>query len=354
MKLSDFDYELPGERIAQAPLARRDDSRLMVLPRLPVTDPPSHRRFRDLPGLLRAGDLLVFNDTRVFPARLQGRKATSGGKVEALLLESLGEGRWRALCGSSKPLRPGGELLFAEGRGEPIRAWIEEAEGEGVQRLRFELPDEALLARLEAGAGEVPLPPYIQREEDDAAAGADRERYQTIFARERGAVAAPTAGLHFTEETFAALAAAGTERTFITLHVGPGTFLPVRGESVAGHKMHEESYEIGEAAAGAIAACKARGGRVISVGTTSLRALEAAASAAGELAVGPGRTELFVTPGFGFRVVDGLLTNFHLPRSTLLMLVAALAGRERLLAAYREAIDEGYRFYSYGDAMLLV
>ncbi len=364
MKLSDFDYALPPERIAQRPLDARDDSRLLVLPR--TEGAAQHAHFVDLPARLRAGDLLVLNDTRVFPARLIGRKVASGGRVEALLIESLGASRWSAICGSSKPLREGAELVFEGGEGEVLRATLERSEGDGVHLLAFDCDDAALMQVLEAGLGEIPLPPYIHREaeaedwaEPPARLDDDRQRYQTVFARERGAVAAPTAGLHFTPQTFEALEAAGIERTFVTLHVGPGTFLPIRGETVEGHRMHEEVYEISPAAVEAIEACRARGGRVIGVGTTSLRALESAAVAAEDAAgvpllPGRARTRLFVKPGYRFQIVDGLLTNFHLPRSTLLMLVAAMVGRERLLEAYQEAIAREYRFYSYGDAMLVL
>ncbi len=350
MKLSDFDYDLPEERIAQRPLADRDASRLLLLPR--IEGAPSHHRFADLPRLLRPGDLLVCNDTRVFPARLVGWKVATGGRVEALLLEPHASGCWRALCGASKPIRVGARLAFGESSGALV-AEVEAAEGEGVFRLRFDASPDAILRALEAGLGEVPLPPYIRRQR---AGEEDRERYQTIYARVPGAVAAPTAGLHFTASLFRALAETGVARTFVTLHVGPGTFLPIRTETLEAHTMHEEAYEIPAEAARAIRACKARGGRVVCVGTTALRAVEAAAarSVDGTLPVGRARTRLFIRPGFEPRVADGLITNFHLPRSTLLVLVAALAGRERVLAAYREAITRGYRFYSYGDAMLIL
>lgn len=346
MRPEDFDFDLPEDRIAQAPLAERDASRLLVLPR--AGGAPEHRAFRDLPDLLAPGDLLVANDARVIPARLYGRKAGSGGRVEVLLTERVDLHGWKALCGSSKPLRVGGVIEL-----DGCTAEVVAAEGEGAYRLRFDLTGEALLAHLEAGAGEVPLPPYIHREGGEAPVD-DRARYQTIFARQPGAVAAPTAGLHFTDAVLAALAERGVGLATVTLYVGPGTFLPVRVDRLEDHRMHEEAYEVPEATARAVAETHARGGRVVAVGTTSLRTLEAAADGAGGVRAGPGRTDLFVRPGYDLRAVDGLVTNFHLPRSTLLMLVSALAGRERVLAAYREAVARRYRFYSYGDAMLLL
>ena len=347
MRTDDFDYALPEACIAQAPLPERDASRLMWLPR--GAHPPRHHRFRDLPNLLSPGDLLVLNDARVVPARVRGHKAETGGAVEALLIEVAEGHTWRAMCRTSKPLRPGQRLDFGE-----VSARVDAREEDGFVRLDFEAPPEAVLAWLEAGAGEMPLPPYIRRG-GNAAPVDDRDRYQTVYARVPGAVAAPTAGLHFTERVFRALEMRGVERTAVTLYVGPGTFLPVRAERVEDHVMHTERYEVPEEAARAIGAARARGGRVIAVGTTALRTLEAAFDAqTGTVRAGPGRTDLFIRPGYRFRVVDGLVTNFHLPKSTLLMLVSALAGRERILAAYQEAIEAGYRFYSYGDAMLIL
>ncbi|HSN91517.1 MAG TPA: tRNA preQ1(34) S-adenosylmethionine ribosyltransferase-isomerase QueA [Anaeromyxobacteraceae bacterium] len=341
MKISDFDYGLPEDLVAQAPVTPRDASRLLVLP---ASGPLEHRRFADLPELLRPGDLLVLNDTRVIPARLVGRKAT-GGRVEILLCEPLEGGlgrRWRALGQASKPIREGSVLSF-----DGLEARVERAEGDGflVVALDREGPElEAALAR----AGRVPLPPYVRREPTEE----DRERYQTIWAAAPGSAAAPTAGLHFTAPLLDRLSERGVERTAVTLHVGPGTFLPVRAESLDEHRLHAERYEVPPEAARAFAAARARGGRVVAVGTTAVRTLESAFEG-GDLRAGAGRTELFVRPGHPFRAVDLLVTNFHLPRSTLLVLACAFGGRERVLAAYREAVRLRYRFFSYGDAMLL-
>jgi S-adenosylmethionine:tRNA ribosyltransferase-isomerase len=342
MQVSDFDYTLPEQLIAQSPVTPRDASRLLLLP---GTGPVEHRRFTDLPGLLRAGDLLVFNDTRVIPARLVGRKADTGGRAELLLLEPLdGElgARWRAMGQASKALRAGARLEFG-----PLSALVESVLGEGFYDVRLDREGAALEAAL-SQAGKIPLPPYIRREPD----AEDAERYQTIFARSPGSAAAPTAGLHFTPELLAALTARGVERAAVTLHVGPGTFLPFRGESLEAHRMHEERYLVPEATAQAFSDCRARGGRVVAVGTTALRTLESACID-GRLEAGPGRTSLFVRPGYRFAATDWLVTNFHLPRTTLLVLVCALGGTERVLSAYRQAVDEKYRFFSYGDALLV-
>ena len=341
MRLSDFDFELPEELVAQEPVTPRDASRLLVLPRAGA---PEHRRFADLPDLLSPGDLLVFNDTKVIPARLVGTKPT-GGRVELLLCEPLAGGlgrRWRAMGQASKPIREGSTLAF-----DGLEARVEASEGEGFYVVTLDREGAALEAAL-ARAGRIPLPPYIRR----APSEVDRERYQTIWARAPGSAAAPTAGLHFTEAVLARLAARGVARTAVTLHVGPGTFLPVRGDSLEGHRMHAEQYEVLPEAADAIAACRARGGRVVAVGTTSVRTLESAWHE-GAVAAGAGRTRLFIRPGHAFAAVDALVTNFHLPRSTLLMLVCAFGGTGRVLSAYREAISQRYRFFSYGDAMLL-
>ncbi|HET8540934.1 MAG TPA: tRNA preQ1(34) S-adenosylmethionine ribosyltransferase-isomerase QueA [Anaeromyxobacter sp.] len=341
MRLSDFDYALPEELVAQEPVSPRDASRLLVVR---PEGPFEHRRFGELDALLAEGDLLVFNDTKVIPARLVGRKA-SGGKVEILLCEPLAGGlgrRWRAMGQASKAIRAGAALDF-----DGLSARVLEAEGEGFYVVELDREGEALEAAL-ARAGRVPLPPYIRREPDER----DRARYQTIWARAPGSAAAPTAGLHFTDALLARLDARGVRRTAVTLHVGPGTFLPIRGDSVEDHRMHAEAYEVPAAAAAELAACRARGGRVVAVGTTSVRTLESAFD--GErVAPGAGRTALFVRPGHRFRAVDALVTNFHLPRSTLLVLVCAFGGRERILAAYRESVSARYRFFSYGDAMLL-
>jgi S-adenosylmethionine:tRNA ribosyltransferase-isomerase len=301
-----------------------------------------HRRVRDLPDLLRPGDLLVVNDTRVLPARLFGRRLPSGGRVELLLAERLDERTWEALLKPGRRASPGTRLELAPGLLAEVAARGED----GRFRVRFSEPVEPHLDRL----GHVPLPPYIHRPDEPA----DRERYQTVYAREPGAIAAPTAGLHFDEALLAALAARGVERAALTLHVGLGTFKPITADLVHEHRMDAERFVVPEATADAVRRARAERRRVVAVGTTVVRALEGAAAAhGGEVRAGAGSTTLFVYPGFPFRVVDVLLTNFHLPRSTLLMLVCAFAGRERVLAAYREAVEAGYRFYSYGDAMLV-
>ncbi|HEY2030712.1 MAG TPA: tRNA preQ1(34) S-adenosylmethionine ribosyltransferase-isomerase QueA [Myxococcales bacterium] len=333
MDVQEFDYELPKELIAQEPLPERDASRLLYLPKDGA--PLQHRTVRELPALLREGDVLVANDARVIPARLRGRKAGTGGQVELLLFEPLGGADWRALAGASKPLRAGSEVEVAGARIEIVEV---RSGGEVVMKLPAE--GDALWALLDR-AGEVPLPPYLDR----APVAADAERYQTVFARERGAVAAPTAGLHFTPQLIERLRGAGIQFVYITLFVGPGTFLPVRATRTEDHRMHRERYVVPEETARAIAS---RRGRLIAIGTTALRTLEASSGAAGA-----GSTDLFITPGYSFRAVDGLFTNFHLPKSTLLMLVSALAGLERIRTAYAEAVRLRYRFFSYGDAMLI-
>jgi len=340
MDVAAFDYELPGELIAKAPLPERDASRLLVVPR--SEGAPEHRAVRDLPDLLREGDLLVVNDAKVIPARLRGHKQGTGGKVELLLVEPLGGRDWLALGSSSKPLRPGAVVEAHGARIEVVAA------GEGELTIRLPVEGEDLWRYLDE-AGETPLPPYIDRPPE----ASDRERYQTIFARERGAVAAPTAGLHFTDALVESLRLRGISLAPITLYVGPGTFLPVRSRRIEDHRMHRERYSVPRETAEAWSRTRERGGRVVAVGTTALRTLEAA-TGGGRLRAGPGATDLFVFPGYRFRAVDGLFTNFHLPRSTLLMLVAAFAGLDRILAAYREAVRQKYRFFSYGDAMLIV
>lgn len=349
-----FDYELPDELIAQAPLERRDGSRLMHVQR--ETGAWVHRQFSELPALLRPTDLLVVNDARVIPARLLGKKADTGGKVELLLVRPSAHGspvealaqvpsgsRWICLGQASKPIRVGARLVFD---GE-LRAEVDEVRRGGEYVVRFT----SALATLEAAiarAGQLPLPPYIQR----APTGDDAERYQTVYAATPGSVAAPTAGLHFTPEVLAALEARGVERVSVTLDVGPGTFLPVRDGDVANHVMHSERYSVSEASARVIRDAKAAGRRVIAVGTTVVRTLEALAGDQGIVA-GAGETAIFIKPGHSFRVIDGLITNFHLPKSTLVMLVSAFLGRERTLAAYAEAVRARYRFFSYGDSMFI-
>ena len=338
MLTSDFDYDLPASSIAQEPLPR-GESRLLVLDR---SGPERHARVRDLPRLLRPGDLLVLNDTRVIPARLFGRRAGGGGRMELLLVERVSEDEWDALVKPGKRARPGTAIELAPG----LTAEVVEKGEEGRYRLRFSEPVEPHLERL----GHVPLPPYIHRPDTSE----DRERYQTVYARSPGAIAAPTAGLHFTAELLRQIEDAGIGIARVTLHVGIGTFKPVSAERIEDHRMDRERYEIGEEAAEAIRRARERSSRIVAVGTTVVRTLESAALAGGgQVRAGGGSTALFITPGFRFQVVDALLTNFHLPRSTLLMLVSAFAGRERSLAAYEEAVREGYRFYSYGDAMLM-
>jgi S-adenosylmethionine:tRNA ribosyltransferase-isomerase len=339
MKLSDFDYELPPELIAREPLPERSASRLLVLR---LSDGAlEDRRVAELPQILSPGDLLVFNDTRVIPARLEARKP-SGGRVE-VLIERLLDGRQAlALLGSSRKPRPGAALGLAGGASLRVVErrgdfWLLAYDGPGT------------LGEYLERFGTVPLPPYLGRE----AEARDRERYQTVFAREPGAVAAPTAGLHFDASLLQALRARGIEQALLTLHVGAGTFLPVREEDPRRHRMHAERYRIPPQLVDAILRCRARGGRVVAIGTTVVRALESAAQG-GELRAGEGESELFIYPGYRFLAVDALFTNFHLPRSTLVMLVAAFAGRERVLAAYRHAVEARYRFYSYGDAMLIL
>jgi S-adenosylmethionine:tRNA ribosyltransferase-isomerase len=333
----DFDYELPEERIARTPAAR-GRARLLVLD---AEGEDRHRSVSDLPALLGPGDLVVVNDTRVVPARLAAVRVPSGGRVELLVLDCDQAGGWRALARPAKKLASGAALRV----GDAIDVMVEAREEGGVCRLRSAVPVAEILERF----GEVPLPPYLKR----AALPEDREWYQTVYAVAPGAVAAPTAGLHLTREMLAALDAAGVERAAITLHVGPGTFKPVKAERVEDHRLDAERYWVPEATCRAIERTRQRRGQVVAVGTTVVRCLEAAALAGGGTpAAGAGATDLFIRPGFRFQVVDRLLTNFHLPRSTLLMLVAAFAGKERVLAAYREAIERGYRFYSYGDAMV--
>ncbi|MFO8079528.1 MAG: tRNA preQ1(34) S-adenosylmethionine ribosyltransferase-isomerase QueA [Armatimonadota bacterium] len=340
MRVSDYDYELPPERIARYPAQRRDRSRLLVLDR--STGERGHREFHDLVELLEPGDFLALNDTRVIPARLFG-EAPTGGRVELLLLEPVEANLWRAIGRPGRRLRPGCEVSFGDGR---LTARILEIEEEEGIRL-VELEHEGELLELLDTIGEPPLPPYIDRDVE----ALDRERYQTVYAREPGAVAAPTAGLHFTEDLLEELRESGVQIGCVTLHVGLGTFRPVRVERVQDHEMHSEYYCVPEEFA---RRANRREGRLIAVGTTVTRTLESAADQTGEIHSGCGHTELFIYPGYNFRAIDALITNFHLPRSTLLMMVSAFLGsRERLMDAYREALERGYRFYSYGDAMLI-
>jgi len=341
MQRADFHYELPEELIARYPSERRSDCRLLCVDG--ESGGLAHRRFTDLLELLEPGDLLVFNDTRVIPARLHGHKA-SGGKVEMLLERPLDAHRGLAHIRSSKSPKPGTELIF-EG---DVRAVVE-GRREALFELRF-LGETPLIELLERH-GHMPLPPYIDRADELA----DRDRYQTVYARRDGAVAAPTAGLHFDEPLLERLAAKGVESAFVTLHVGAGTFQPVRADDIREHKMHSEWIEVNEAACAKVRAAQAAGRRVIAVGTTSVRCLESACAKSVDGAIAPysGETDIYIYPGYEWRCVDNLITNFHLPESTLLMLVSSFAGYETIMAAYREAVVERYAFFSYGDAMLL-
>lgn len=341
LTLSDFDFDLPTELIAQAPLSQRSDSRLLVVPRTGTPDGSLvDRQFRDLPSLLNAGDLLVFNDTRVIHARLYGQKA-SGGQVEVLIERSIGTHEALAQVRASKAPKPGTILRLADA----FEVEVIGREGEFFH-LRFPA-DQDLFALLER-YGKLPLPPYMTRAAEDA----DETRYQTVYAKDPGSVAAPTAGLHFDQALLDTLQAQGVKLAYLTLHVGAGTFQPVRVENLSEHKMHRERYTLPQDTVDAIKATKAAGGRVICVGTTSMRTLESAARG-GELRAGSGETEIFITPGFDFQVADALVTNFHLPKSTLLMLVSAFAGMDTIRQAYAHAIAQHYRFFSYGDAMFL-
>ena len=341
MRVDDFDYDLPPESIALRPVEPREAARLLAVG---ADGALRHKRIGDLPDILRRGDLLVFNNTKVLPARLAGKRGAA--KIEATLHKRIDESSWAAFAKPAKRLRPGDQVVF----GEEFSATVE-AKGEGGEvEFRFDREGAALLEAFRR-FGVMPLPPYIAAKR--APDARDLADYQTIFAAREGAVAAPTAGLHFTPALLGRLARAGVRRTCVTLHVGAGTFLPVKSETVAGHKMHGEWGEIGEAAAREIARCRVEGGRLVAVGTTSARLLETAARAGGEIAPWSGETDIFIVPGHRFRAVDTLITNFHLPRSTLLMLVAAFVGLERIKSAYAAAIAEGYRFYSYGDACLL-
>jgi S-adenosylmethionine:tRNA ribosyltransferase-isomerase len=349
--VSDFDYELPDDLIAQE-AAPRGASRLMVLERGP--DTVRHATIAALPSFLRAGDLLVVNNTRVFAARLLGHRVPSGGAVECVLLNrELGGPApqiWSALMHPGQKLKPGALVRF-EGPAGALVAEILERRYYGRRTIRLSAESGGDVDALVDALGHVPLPPYIKRRDTEA----DRERYQTIFARHRGSVAAPTAGLHFTPDLVAQVSGLGVELAEVTLHVGYGTFKPVRTQTVNEHVVDPEEYEIGDAAAGAIQRAANESRRILAVGTTTTRALEdAAIRGGGRVTAGHSTASIFIYPGFRFQVVGGLLTNFHLPRSSLLMLVAALAGRERVLAAYREAVAARYRFYSYGDAMLVV
>jgi S-adenosylmethionine:tRNA ribosyltransferase-isomerase len=339
LQLSAFDYDLPPSLIAQEPAPQRDRSRLLVLDR--SAGMIGHRVFSDLPGHLRDGDVLVLNNTRVFPCRLLAQK-TGGGKAEIFLLEEKSPNLWRALVRGS--LVPGTRAALAQG----IEAEVTEKEGGGVATVRFHgIRD---IRTLLNDIGSTPLPPYIKRQ----AVAQDRDRYQTVYAAQEGAVAAPTAGLHFTERLLGLLQERGVEVVMVTLHVGPGTFQPVRTENITEHRLQPERFEITTAAAMAINRAKTDNRRVIAVGSTCVRTLETVAQEDGNVRPGTGSSRLFIYPGYAFRVVDGMITNFHLPRSTLLMLVTAFGGYEQVMAAYRAAVQQRYRFYSYGDAMCIL
>jgi S-adenosylmethionine:tRNA ribosyltransferase-isomerase len=341
--VSDFNFHLPEELIAQEPLADRAASRMLCLNR--ATGIRQDRVFANLPELLRPNDLLVFNNTRVFPARLYGRRAGGEGKIEVLLTRQVsGEpNEWECLVRPGKKVGVGERLHFGEG----LDAEVVSRADFGERRIRFSpVPD--FFERLEK-LGHVPLPPYITREDRNE----DRERYQTVFARERGSVAAPTAGLHFTPQILDRIRARGIETAELTLHVGLGTFQPIRVDRVEDHKLHREHYSISEAAANAINGARREHRRVVAVGTTTVRTLEYAASQSPEIQLGSGEADIFIYPGCEFKVVDAMLTNFHLPQSSLLMLVCAFAGKGNVLAAYRHAVESKYRFYSYGDCMFM-
>ena len=342
MNLDDFDFELPPERIAQYPADQRDQARLLVVRRREGTF--QHRRFCDIVEYIDPADVLVLNQTRVFPARLVGRRATTGGRVELMMIRAEADGTWLALGRPGRRLAPGARLEMGAARvGAQI---VDKAEG-GRVRVRFAVEDVA--AFLEA-QGQVPLPPYIRRPVEEG----DRQRYQTVFARRAGAIAAPTAGLHFTDALLQLIRDQGTAIAPVLLHVGPGTFEPVRQADPRLHRVEAEYYEVAEDSAAELRRGRLRGGRVWAVGTTSVRTLETCAGADGRVAPGSGWSDLYIYPPFHFRAVDVLVTNFHLPRSSLLLLLAAFAGRALVLEAYAEALARGYRFYSYGDAMLVL
>ena len=354
MRLSDFDFDLPEARIALRPASPRDAARLLVVGEAGAL---ADRRVSDLPGLLRPGDALVFNDTRVIAARLKGLRRRDDGvvAVDATLHRRLSSSRWSAFAKPGRRLAPGDRIVFGEAGDRAcllsaLEATVVEKGAGGEVTLAFDLAGPDLDFAINA-SGAMPLPPYIaSRRAEDAR---DLTDYQTIYAREDGSVAAPTAGLHFTPELMAALDARGVSRHFVTLHVGAGTFLPVKTEDVGEHRMHAETGEVSRPTASALNEVTARGGRIVAVGTTALRLLESAADAAGEIRPFSGDTSIFITPGYRFRTARGLVTNFHLPRSTLFMLVGAFSGLETMRAAYAHAIADGYRFYSYGDASLL-
>ena len=339
MKKSDFSFELPPELIAQTPLEQRDASRLLCLDK--ESGQWEHRHFYELPELLRPGDCLVMNDSRVIPARLFGTRPT-GGSVEVVLLRDLGEGNWECLTRPGRKTPPGTELTFGEGR---LKAQVIRAGEDGNKILHFCY--QGIFLELLEELGQMPLPPYIKEQLQD------KERYQTVYSRDPGSAAAPTAGLHFTKELLQTIADKGVNLAYVTLHVGLGTFRPVKEENIEDHPMHAEFCIVPEKTAEIVNRTHANGGRVVSVGTTSCRTLESFSTEDGTLEARSGWTDIFIYPGYRFKTVDALVTNFHLPESTLIMLVSALAGREHVLAAYREAVEQRYRFFSFGDAMFI-
>ena len=339
MKKSDFNFDLPEELIAQTPLERRDASRLLLLDH--ETGEITHKHFFDLPDYLNPGDCLVLNDSRVLPACLMGNRLT-GGAVEVVLLRDLGEGKWECLTRPGRKTKPGTDLTFGEGL---LRATVTDALDDGNKVLQFHY--DGIFLEILDQLGKMPLPPYIKAELQD------RERYQTVYSREIGSAAAPTAGLHFTEELLERIRAKGVKVCFVTLHVGLGTFRPVKEENILDHVMHSEYCMIPEETASIINETKAAGRRVIAVGTTSCRTLESFTEPNGTVLAKGGWTDIFIYPGYSFKCIDALVTNFHLPESTLIMLVSALAGREHILHAYETAVHERYRFFSFGDAMFI-
>lgn len=341
LKKSDFYFKLPQELIAQDPLEDRSSSRLLVLDK--HTGAMSHHVFREIGQFFRLGDCLVLNNTRVIPARLLGEREGTGGHVEVLLLKRVSADVWETLVKPGKKCRPGARLSFGGG---VLKARVLETVEEGNRLVRFEY--DGVFEEVLDVLGEMPLPPYITHKLQD------RNRYQTVYARHEGSAAAPTAGLHFTRELLEEIGEKGVRTAFVTLHVGLGTFRPVKEENVLDHHMHSEYYQVSEEAASVINETRAAGGRIFCVGTTSCRTVESAADESGTVHPGSGDTDIFIYPGYRFKVLDGLITNFHLPESTLLMLVSALAGRGNVLAAYEEAVRERYRFFSFGDAMLVV
>ena len=340
MKTSDFYYDLPEELIAQTPLERRDASRLMVLDRR--TGEVTHRHFYDIVEYLQPGDCLVMNDSRVLPARLMGHRPT-GGVVEVLLLRDLGDKCWECLCKPGRKMQPGNQVIFDDGE---LTATVREVGEDGNRVVEFHY--EGIFLESLGRLGKMPLPPYIKAELKD------QERYQTVYSREVGSAAAPTAGLHFTQELLDKIRAKGVSTAFVTLHVGLGTFRPVKAEEITDHHMHSELCMMNQETADLLNETRARGGRIICVGTTSCRTLESLVNSDGSFCAGSKWTEIFIYPGYTFKAMDGLITNFHLPESTLVMLVSAFAGREHILAAYKQAVEQRYRFFSFGDAMCIL